>query len=428
MREGERAKSPIQAGVKMRKGLNFLPLLLLIGSLALTTAAPLNAQEPSPEKKVKRKKFGSSLKRLKWDSKRQLLVDSDKSADALSDSEHAIKLNTLLVVFDTLVVDRSSSRIITGLTKNDFIVTEDDHPQQVATFMLGNDESLPRSIVLIIDWSASQIPYFDKSLTAARSLIDHLGPKDEIALVTDDVELLMDFTRDKARLNSALDSFAKRTKAGREPKERKFQGHSHQFSALFATLRELTISPERRLMIIFQTDGDEAPRFRDQSRFGALNPNSPAYGLSDIFSAAEKSRATIYSVITNERLAGLPEDEMLARGRKILESINPTYMNGPNAPSEDILRLYLSNMAKGQIAMVEAAALTGGWAEYLEKPEDAQAIYSHILSDINQRYVIGYYPTNAARDGGLRRVKIAVRDHPEYQTLGRKIYYAPSGK
>jgi hypothetical protein len=78
--------------------------------------------------------------------------------------------------------------------------------------------------------------------------------------------------------------------------------------------------------------------------------------------------------------------------------------------------------------MVEAAALTGGWAEYLEKPEDAQAIYSQILSDINQRYVIGYYPTNDARDGGLRRVKITVRDHPEYQTLGRKMYYAPLEK
>ncbi|HKP86962.1 MAG TPA: VWA domain-containing protein [Blastocatellia bacterium] len=410
----------------MRKGLLLLPLLFMLGSLARLTALPLNAQASPPEKKVKREKFGSSLKRLKWDAKQHALIDTAKKDDSRSDSEEPIKLKTLLVEFDTLVVERATLRVINGLTKDDFIVTEDDQPQQVSTFMLSDDESLPRSIVLIIDWSASQIPYFDKSLAAARSLINRLGQRDEIAIVTDDVELMVDFTRDKARLNSELDSFAKRTKAGREPKNRKFQGRSRQFSALFATLREMASDPEKRPIIIFQTDGDEAPRFRDQVKIGLPSPNAPAYGLNDIYAAAEKSRATIYSVITNERLAGLDDDELYQRGRKMLEAINPNILNGPHAPPEQAIRLHMSNLAKGQMAMVEVANLTGGWAEYLEDPEDAQAIYAQILTDINQRYVIGYYPTNKNRDGGLRHVKIAVRDHPEYQTLGRKLYYAPS--
>jgi hypothetical protein len=68
---------------------------------------------------------------------------------------------------------------------------------------------------------------------------------------------------------------------------------------------------------------------------------------------------------------------------------------------------------------------TGGWMAYLEKPGQAADIYATILKDINQRYVIGYYPTNAARDGKPRNVRISVRDHPEYYVHGRNTYYAP---
>jgi hypothetical protein len=39
--------------------------------------------------------------------------------------------------------------------------------------------------------------------------------------------------------------------------------------------------------------------------------------------------------------------------------------------------------------------------------------------------VIGYYPTNKARDGKRRTVTIEVRDHPEYIVWGRKAYFAP---
>jgi hypothetical protein len=52
-------------------------------------------------------------------------------------------------------------------------------------------------------------------------------------------------------------------------------------------------------------------------------------------------------------------------------------------------------------------------------------IYERIFSDVNRRYVIGFYPANKAHDGGRRRVSIEVRGHPEYTVWGRKSYYAP---
>jgi hypothetical protein len=45
-----------------------------------------------------------------------------------------------------------------------------------------------------------------------------------------------------------------------------------------------------------------------------------------------------------------------------------------------------------------------------------------LLEDINQRYILSYYPTNDTRDGRARTVRIEVRGHPEYQIRGRKTY------
>ncbi len=45
--------------------------------------------------------------------------------------------------------------------------------------------------------------------------------------------------------------------------------------------------------------------------------------------------------------------------------------------------------------------------------------------DMNNRYVIGYYPTNKTHDGKRRTIKIEVRGHPEFVVWGRKVYFAP---
>jgi hypothetical protein len=70
------------------------------------------------------------------------------------------------------------------------------------------------------------------------------------------------------------------------------------------------------------------------------------------------------------------------------------------------------------------AELTGVKTFFLEQPEQAGDIYSRILSDVNRRYVIGYYPTNKTSDGKRRKVVIEVRNHPEYTVEGRKTYIA----
>ena len=97
------------------------------------------------------------------------------------------------------------------------------------------------------------------------------------------------------------------------------------------------------------------------------------------------------------------------------------------ALSDEVMKFRARDAYIVQLALAGVAARTGGWTDFLERPEQASSIYARIFSDINQRYIVGYYPTNKDRDGKRRKINIEVKGHPDYTIVGRKFYYAPSG-
>ena len=411
----------MQEQTKHVRALLFALVFAALGCvMSPATAAQTAAREP----------FGSSLKRPPHErpvrAEAPAAAEQEGGDDAtLPRPEETIKVDTLLVSLDIVVTDAKESRFITGLKPEDFVVVEDDVPQQLATLTLGDDAMrLPRSIVLVFDWSGSQIPYLEESIRAAKTLVEQLAPTDEMALVTDSVSLVVGFTRDKKRLKSALDAILKQAKDG-------WKGRSKQFSALLATLRELIDDRTRRPIIIFQTDGDEAKELAD--RPGA-SPAAPGlYYMSDIYAEVERSRAKIYTVIPGEQLFGMPAEEFEARSRRVMARVIESWYDfNPRAERPEkmlqvpdhVAKLIVGEFAKNQEAAARVAALSGGWTEFLDTPQRAAAIYRRILADINSHYILGYYPTNKERDGRLRRVRVLVRGHPEYKVHGRQGYYA----
>jgi len=85
----------------------------------------------------------------------------------------------------------------------------------------------------------------------------------------------------------------------------------------------------------------------------------------------------------------------------------------------------IGGVSRSQEALAAVGPLTGGWTDFLEQPQQAQGIYTRIMSDISQRYIVGYYPTNKERDGKRRKIEFVVKGHPEYQVYGRRSYFAP---
>ena len=339
-----------------------------------------------------------------------------------------MRVDTDLVVCPVLVVD-AQGRIVTGLTREDFIVKEDDKTQEIGSFSLGDSKDVPRSIVLVIDYGGSQVPYIKTSIEAAKTLVDKLNPRDRMAIVTDDVKLLVDFTSDKELLKQQLDGLKTKALSG-------LIGLSEQYDALMATLNELFNREDVRPIIIFQTDGDELGSLKGGEPLSLFSlPRKFSY--QDILTATETSRVTIYSVISGVQFAGAPQDEMVKRARADWENRQKAtgfFIAAKNLPTpsivvnddpgDDFYKNYAAQWQRRQLALVGIAKYTGAWAEFLERPDQADEIYTRVLTDIDRRYIVGYYPTNRARDGPRRKVKIEVRNHPEYLVWGQRSYFA----
>jgi VWFA-related protein len=435
--------------------------LFLILCLPLATVA-LAQQKP------KLKDFGSSVRKLKWDPERnQTSADNDRNARPASTDDDVVRIDTTLVASDLLVLDRQG-RAVKGLVATDFIITEDGKPEPVGHFLLGSNTSVPRSIVLIIDYSGSQFPYIQNSVDAAKVLIDKLGPRDSMALITDDIEMLSDFTTNKIELKKKLDILIARNRGKKGflglGKTNIRYGLSAQYSALMATLKEMFDNEDQRPIIVFQTDGDEAKYLRNS----IITPHVPAdipsewvaavqanieaelklqrdgmteFSLEDVYRTVEKSRATIYTVIPGTKFIGLSPEQQVETMRQVddramkesLATVSKEVREAFKARSAvqkagtlaPVLRYRAEEIAKLQSALLEVSNLSGGWTEFLETPTQAQSIYSRIFADINERYIVGYYPKNKIGDGQRHKFNIEVKGHPEYTILGRKFYYAP---
>ena len=441
--------------------LNRFSLLFL---LALLLCSNVFSQKSD---KSRTKDFGSSVKKLKWDPDQNRTSENTTNSTTPDPDDDVVRIETSLVASDLLVLDRQG-RAVKGLTANDFLITEDGKPQQVGHFLLGSNTGLARSIALIIDYSGSQFPFLLDSIEAAKVLIDKLGPLDKMAIITDDVEMLSDFTNNKFELKKKLDILVERSRGkkgflGLGDKNRRL-GLSAQYSALMATLKEAFVETDQRPIIVFQTDGDEAKYLRNSIIVPHVPPGLPAewvpsvqldieaqkklqrdgmteFSLDDVYRAVEKSRATIYTVIPGTRFLGISPEQQVERLRaddaRVLNEWLPTMSKEARAAfrARDEARRKLSPIqvlqyraeenAKLQSALTEVSNLSGGWTEFLETPSQAQAIYSRIFSDINERYIVGYYPTNKKRGGTRQQFKVEIKGHPEYTILGRTSYSAP---
>lgn len=404
------------------------------------------SQSTSEKEKPKLIDFGASL-RPDYIKKKD---ESQVSKAENSNADDVIKIDTDLVVTDVLVLNEKGFAV-SGLTKDDFVVNEDSVQQKTDTFSQGDGGAIPRSIVLIMDYSGSLLPFIKTSVAAAKVLVDKLKPEDRMAIVTDDVELLTNFTRDKQLLKDKLTSLENNALFKNK------LGKSEQYSALMATLNELFDEEDVRPIVIFQTDGDEIGRLKGNFIPPVLPKNPPPniklpeikeriFSFADVMTAAEKARTTIYTVIPGTRYINIPEDQQLERARKdieirrqlmairfppppvpkhLRERIEKMRKEADKQMADQMAFSHVTNALRMHRSITAIAFSTGGWAEHIETPDEAESIYSRLLWDINNRYLIGYYPTNQTRDGKRRIVKIEVKNHPEYKILARRYYFAP---
>ncbi len=88
-----------------------------------------------------------------------------------------------LVRVDAQVLDRNSSRAITGLTIRDFVLREQGRIREIRNFA---SEDMPMDVLLLLDVSGSMRTHVERIASAAHQAFQALGPDDRIALMVFD--------------------------------------------------------------------------------------------------------------------------------------------------------------------------------------------------------------------------------------------------
>ncbi|HLO00711.1 MAG TPA: VWA domain-containing protein [Pyrinomonadaceae bacterium] len=301
-----------------------------------------------------------------------------------------ISVETTEVMLPVTVRD-ASGRLVAALTRNDFRVFEDNRAQPLQDLAL---RQVPVDAVLMIDASSSAVRNLDDFRRAAEGFANRLGPDDRVSLIKfdDSVQLLQDWTRSRFQLQRALNRI--------EP------GVFTRFNdALLLAARDQYGTSRSRRAVIVLTDGIDSGR-------GAT--------LESAVRALLEAQVTVYVVSNTEisRAAKLADLDSLTRNGDAAQRFNQLQI--------DDLRLGLRALDESEQSLEQLTNATGGRL-YKPRSFDAlEATYAEVAEELRHQYALYYTPTNKARDGGFRRVRVEATN-PSYQTHTRVGYFAPKG-
>ncbi len=319
-------------------------------------------------------------------------------------SGYSVKVSVDSVFLNVSVQDRNTNRSLAGLKKGDFLVYEDGVQQQVAQFL---PSEAPLSLLLLLDVSGSTGLYLRLMREASIDFIRQVKTEDRVAIAafSSRVDLLQSFTND-------------RTKAGQAIQKIWVGGGTSFYDALMTCIDEYMKGVEGRSAIVVFTDGID-------NQLEGGYPAGSQTTFDELYRRIQEAEPIIYPIfldtvgMTAGGSTGTTADVNGASRRKrpTLDRSTPAPDSGNRQEKETSYELGLR-----QLRMI--ADQTGGRMYSPHKIEELSGIYSEIATDLRIQYLVGYNPTNGARDGRWREIRVKIKDHPEAVVRTRKGYYA----
>jgi VWFA-related protein len=254
---------------------------------------------------------------------------------------------------------------VPGLKKENFRLFEDNVEQKIVHF---SNEDAPLSIGLLFDASGSMENKIRKSWEAAAEFFKTANSEDEFFLVqfSDRPKLLLPFTQDSDEVYQRI------------ARVKPF-GRTALLDAIGVGLSEMKRARYLRKAMVILSDGGD---------------NRSRYTRGEIKNALLESDVQIYAM-------GIFD-------------LDPSHKQ----PAEE---------RNGPVLLSELADDTGGRHIAVERLEDLPAVCTRIGKELRDQYILGYYPTNEARDGKHRSVKVTVMpdDVTKLKASYRRGYQAP---
>ena len=359
-----------------------------------------------------------------------------------------ISVSTQLVV-ETVVVKDSNGKMIEGLKKDDFIITEDGVPQSISLFefqkldetplVLPDGGTLPKPTVdpakpaqitppppgdsryenrrlMVLFFDLSNIGQSDalRSFSAADKFVrTQMTPADLVGIMTfmnGTVRVVQDFTDNRGRLFEVMQKFmfpednANDVEAagafGQDSSEFNVFNTNRQLAALQTAVNMLRTVKEQKSLVYFAS-GLRLSGTDNQAQLRAT------------VNAANRANVSFFPIDARGLIATAP----LGDATRQSPGGNATF-NGAAAMS------MVSNLQRSQDSLYALAADTGGKA--LLDNNDVGAGIVSAQKSVTSYYVIGYNPTNAKLDGKIRKVKVSLKESNLNAKLEyRQNYFAP---
>lgn len=357
-------------------------------------------------------------------------VPSDTKNTAATSEEvdegDIVRVDTQLVSVPAVVTD-SSGRPLAGLRAENFRIVEDGKPQTIANF--GTTET-PFEIALLLDTSGSTRDDVALIRAAANSFIEALRPGDRVGVVAFNqaqtiaapiatVEVLTPLTSDREELRAAIENLGAS------------QGTPY-YDALERVADSIFREPPKdevrgRRAVVALTDGVDSS---SNSDYASAKVKLSRAGIACYF-----IQVNTEDFVEDRLMKDCRDDGRLALSQKQLQRYRELFV--PKAKAQDFndfcqmgpfermsISRELYNLARRE--MNDLARVSGGRSFVAATLADARAAFARVAADIGTLYSIGYYPTNKARDGKFREIKLEVKGlKDKTQVRARDGYYAP---
>lgn len=265
----------------------------------------------------------------------------------------SISVEVPVVTLDVVATTQHGD-LITGLKRENFRVLEDGQPQTITTFA---PTDAPITIVMLMEfssrgfyqWFAYQAKYW------ADAFLPNLQPKDWVALVTFDMQqrLEVDFTQNKDEVRQAIYSLY-------------FPGFSESnvFDSILWTADRLKDVKGKKAILVLATGVDTFSK----------------HTLDQTLKQLRQTDVTIFSVGLDK-----PYTNFLDSHGSLGSHLN--YLQGENQ-----LRTF--------------SQMTGGYAWFPQFDGEIPGIFHSVAAFLRNQYSLSYTPTNRARDGKFRKLKV----------------------
>ena len=282
----------------------------------------------------------------------------------------ALKSTVNLVNLFATVRDKSK-RIVSDLKQEDFKVYEENQEQKVAFF--SKEVTMPITLGLLIDTSGSEQERLGAEQEAATRFLERVMRKGDEAMVISfdlDVDLLADFTDDRAQIERAINKARIGAVSGGVVTPGTIPsntGGTHFYDAIYlACSDKLATEAGRKALVIITDAEDQGSKTR----------------IEEAIEAAQRTDTVVH-----------------------------------------ILYVHSYGYGRGDVAR-KLSDETGGRTIDVSSEKRLNEAFEQISEELRSQYTVGYYPANTAKDGRFRRVRVETPGK-EYRVLTRKGYYAP---